>query len=259
MRKTRPSQIVQPQLLLLLVGGSEQDLNSLPDLLAVGSVHLRFQHAALPDDVSQSEKGCYDLVLCSDQPTDDAAFHLLRQMCQGDSRVPIMFLSDPVNEATRKQWESEETLRKLWRSVEQSADMIIIMDRSGVMEYVNPAFETLTGYSRPEVIGQNFAMLESEQQASEIYQEMWNTVLSGGVFRGTVTHRKKIGETLVIEKTLTPLRNGSGQITHFISTGRDITEQRKLEGDLQQAQKMEAIGRVAGRVAHDFNNLLLII
>jgi signal transduction histidine kinase/ActR/RegA family two-component response regulator len=88
---------------------------------------------------------------------------------------------------------------------------------------------------------------------------MWNTVLSGNVFRGIVMNRKKNGEISIIEKALTPLRDGRGQITHFISTGRDITERRKLESELQQAQKMDAIGRLAGGVAHDFNNLLLVI
>jgi signal transduction histidine kinase/CheY-like chemotaxis protein len=101
--------------------------------------------------------------------------------------------------------------------------------------------------------------LKSEQQAGELYEEMWNTVLSGNVFRGIVTDRKKNGEAVIIEKALTPLRDANGEITHFISTGRDITERRQLESDLRQAQKMDAIGRLAGGVAHDFNNLLLVI
>jgi two-component system cell cycle sensor histidine kinase/response regulator CckA len=164
-----------------------------------------------------------------------------------------------VNSAEYQQQRSEETLRKLWRSVEQSADTVVIMDRSGVMEYVNPAFEALTGYSRQEVIGQTLAILKSEHETGELYSEMWKTVLSGNVFRGVVMDRKKNGDTLVIEKVLTPLRDGSGQIMHFICTGDDITEQRKLESDLRQAQKMDAIGRLAGGVAHDFNNLLLVI
>jgi len=133
------------------------------------------------------------------------------------------------------------------------------MDRSGVVEYVNPAFEALTGYSRQEAVGQTLGILKSEQQAGELYEEMWNTVLSGNVFRGIVMDRKKNGETLIIEKALTPLRDGDGKIAHFISTGRDITERRQLESDLRQAQKMDAIGRLAGGVAHDFNNLLLVI
>ncbi len=92
-----------------------------------------------------------------------------------------------------------------------------------------------------------------------MYEEMWDTVLSGNAFRGIVMNRKKNGETILIQKTITPLRDGEGRITHFISTDRDITEQRRLEAQLQQAQKMDAIGRLAGGVAHDFNNLLMVI
>jgi PAS domain S-box-containing protein len=161
--------------------------------------------------------------------------------------------------STDCQQQESETLRKLWRSVEQSADSLAIMDRQGVMEYVNPAFQALTGYTQQEAIGQSHEILKSDQQPQELYDQIWETVLAGDVFRGVVMDRKKNGETIIIEKTLTPLRDGCGNITHFICTGRDITERRKLESDLQQAQKMDAIGRLAGGVAHDFNNLLLVI
>jgi two-component system cell cycle sensor histidine kinase/response regulator CckA len=254
---------------------------------------------SLEDSLNKLRRRSYDLLLCSDHSTDNVAFQLLRQMRQHYSGVPIIFLSGPVNQkvietaiqtagchgaapnnrfepspefataidahsAERQYVESQhqhpdETLRKLWRSVEQTADALIIMDRFGVMEYVNPAFEALTGYSRDEAIGQSFEILRSEQYADEPYEEIWSTVRAGNVFRGIVTNRKKNGETLIIEKALTPLRDGTGEITHFISTGRDITERRKLESDLQQAHKMDAIGRLAGGVAHDFNNLLLVI
>ncbi len=298
MIKTRTSKTVKRGLQLLLVGGNEQGFADLLELLTVGNAgQIHLEHAASSADaLNQVGNESYDLLLCSHQSTDDAAFQLLRQVRQHDSCIPIIFLGDltskgvieaaiqagahryaPKNSrpepctalpdpstfdadsAKRQHQESEETLRKLWRSVEQSADEVIIMDRSGVMEYVNPAFEALTGYSRLEAIGQTLGILKSEQQAGELYEEMWNTVLAGNVFRGIVMDRKKSGETLIIEKALTPLRDGTGEITHFISTGRDITEHRKLESDLRQAQKMDAIGRLAGGVAHDFNNLLLVI
>ena len=254
---------------------------------------------SLEDSLNKLRRQSYDLLLCSDHSTDNVAFQLLRQMRQHYSGVPIIFLSDPVNreaietavqaagchgaaqnnrlepspefaaaidtlsaerqQVEREHQEPDEALRKLWHSVEQMADALIIMDRSGVMEYVNPAFEALTGYSRDEAIGQPFGMLRSEQQEDEFYEEMWSTVHAGNVFRGIVMDRKKNGETLILEKALTPLRDRAGEISHFISTGRDITEQRKLESDLQQAHKMDAIGRLAGGVAHDFNNLLLVI
>ncbi|HXR18084.1 MAG TPA: ATP-binding protein, partial [Terriglobales bacterium] len=286
------------QLRLLIVGGREQEFARLCEsLTGVDGGHVHLERAGSAEAaLHQFRKGCYDLVLCNDQSTDDAAFQLLRQVRQHDSRIPIVFLGEPINKsaieaaiqagachsateskqpesgealtvpnvldggsAKQQHQKSEETLRKLWRSVEQSADTVIIMDRSGVMEYVNPAFEALTGYSLQEAVGQTLGILKSEQQAGELYEEMWNTVLSGNVFRGIVMDRKKNGETLIIEKALTPLRDGNGEIMHFISTGRDITERRQLESDLRQAQKMDAIGRLAGGVAHDFNNLLLVI
>ena len=286
------------QLQVLLVGGSAEDCADVSHLLKQaneGQVHL--QYGASAEEVrNQLERGSYDLLLCSDKSTDHVAHQLLREVRQHVSGVPLIFLNGSsdqnmieaaiqsaachyptqttvpetqrvpadlsavdVQSAEPMNPNSGETLRKLWRAVEQMADALIIMDQSGIMEYVNPAFEALTGYSRQEAIGQSFSILTSEQHEDEIYEEMWNMVRSGNVFRGIVMNRKKNGETLIIEKALTPLRDSTGEITHFISTGRDISERRKLESDLQQAHKMDAIGRLAGGVAHDFNNLLLVI
>ncbi|MGA9798759.1 MAG: ATP-binding protein, partial [Terriglobales bacterium] len=97
------------------------------------------------------------------------------------------------------------------------------------------------------------------QQTAELYRDLWQTLLSGSVFRCTMVNRKKNGEVFVAEKTITPLRDNEGTITHFISNDRDITDRRRLENQLQQAQKMDAIGKLAGGVAHDFNNLLMVI
>jgi two-component system cell cycle sensor histidine kinase/response regulator CckA len=88
---------------------------------------------------------------------------------------------------------------------------------------------------------------------------MWKAILGGRVFRGILVNRKKNGELYYIEESICPIRDGDGKITHFISNGRDLTERLRLEAQLLQAQKMVAIGRLAGGVAHDFNNLLIII
>ena len=150
-------------------------------------------------------------------------------------------------------------MRKLSRAVEQSADTVVITDRQGIIEYVNPAFEMLTGYSRDDVQGKTPRVLKSGEQASDVYQQMWKTILAGNVYRGILVNRKKNGQLYYVEESICPIRDAEGQITHFISNGRDLTERLRLEAQLLQAQKMDAIGRLAGGVAHDFNNLLTII
>jgi two-component system, cell cycle sensor histidine kinase and response regulator CckA len=154
---------------------------------------------------------------------------------------------------------AEESLRKLSRAVEQSADMVMVTDCNGIIEYVNPAFETLTGYSHEEACGQTPRILRSGEQSPEVYQEMLQAMRAGNVFRGILVNRKKSGELYYAEETVCPVRDAKGSITHFISNARDLTERMRLEAQLMQGQKMDAIGNLAGGVAHDFNNLLTII
>ncbi len=286
------------QLRILLAGEGQADLSDLRDLLLrAGAERLMIDCVHSQEETrAQVKKTDYDLLLVDYPEEDGGARHWLRDADGSEVRVPVVFLGEYFNHGgmeaaiqvaacnrlpgcnravpclglyvlsgiedhlkQRQRRNSEETLRKLRHSVEQSPDLVMITNSAGVLEYVNPAFEKLTGYTSDEVLGQTLGILKSDQQSGELYEEMWNTVLSGKVFNGTVMNRKKNGETFVIEKAITPLRNGEGRITHFISTGRDITDQKKLESQLHQSQKMDAIGLLAGGVAHDFNNLLLVI
>ena len=293
-----PVSVAPSQFRLLFVGTSEAAFSRLRELL-LQECHgrLQFDHAADTEDaIHRNQLLPYDLLLCDYEAGNGKGLRLLHAMRKTSPAIPVIFLSDHIgNEAVREAIEAgtcgcmqissahdlaiawairsgidkyckerqrqrtEETLRKFWRAVEQSAELIVITDQAGVMEYVNPAFEALTGYSRSEVIGQNLRMMKSKQQSFELYQDMWQSVLSGNIFHGVLLHKKKNGETFVAEKTITPLRDGEGRITHFVSCDRDITERRRLEAQLQQAQKMDAVGRLAGGVAHDFNNLLMVI
>jgi two-component system cell cycle sensor histidine kinase/response regulator CckA len=154
---------------------------------------------------------------------------------------------------------AEDQLRKLSRAVEQSADLVVITDCQGKIEYVNPAFEALTGYRREEILGRRPNLLKSGQQDPAFYKSLWETILAGNIFRGILANKKKDGGLFYAEKTIASVRDASGKITHFISNDRDITERRKLEAQLLQSQKMDAIGQLAGGVAHDFNNLMMVI
>ncbi|MDD5473013.1 MAG: MASE3 domain-containing protein [Candidatus Methanoperedens sp.] len=125
--------------------------------------------------------------------------------------------------------ETGEELQKVSNAIEQSADIVIITDKNGNIEYVNPAFEKVTGYAREEAIGKNPRILKSGKQDARFYRVLWETILSGGVFHGDLINRKKNGEFYYAEKTITPVENPQGNITHFVSTDKDITERKKAE------------------------------
>jgi PAS domain S-box-containing protein len=123
----------------------------------------------------------------------------------------------------------EERIRRLSNVVEQTADAVVVTDRKGTIEYVNPAFESTTGYASDEVIGKNPRILKSGRQSAEFYRELWDTITSGQTFRGMTINRKKDGELYHTEQTITPMTDEHGEITHFVSVHKDMTERRKIQ------------------------------
>jgi sigma-B regulation protein RsbU (phosphoserine phosphatase) len=124
---------------------------------------------------------------------------------------------------------ADERLQRLSSAVEQTADSVMITDRRGTIEYVNPAFEATTGYSSAEALGQNPNLLKSGLQSQDYYRELWATILRGEPFRGMTVNRKKNGEFYHAEQTITAIKNGDGSITHFVSVLKDMTERRKIQ------------------------------
>jgi two-component system cell cycle sensor histidine kinase/response regulator CckA len=144
-------------------------------------------------------------------------------------------------------------------ALEAAANAILITKTDGTVIWANPAFTALTGYSREEVVGKNPRILKSGQQPDSYYAEMWKTISSGQVWRGEIVNSRKDGTNYTEEMTITPMSADAGTNKYFIAIKQDVTERKTLQKQLQQAQKMKAIGRLAGGVAHDFNNMLGVI
>ena len=156
--------------------------------------------------------------------------------------------------SSRKQEEEERA--RLAMAVEQSAETIVITDKAGTILYANPAFESSTGYTRAEVLGQNPRVLKSGKQDAAFYGRMWATLNRGEVWRGCFINKRKDGTFYEEAASISPVTDAAGTIINFVASKRNITHEVQLEEQLRQAQKMEAVGRLAGGVAHDFNNLL---
>ncbi len=164
-----------------------------------------------------------------------------------------------VNRDVTQQKETEDQLRKLYQSVEQSQVSVVITDVEGNIEYVNPKFTQVTGYTYHEVRGENPRILKSGFRSKEEYKELWDTITAGHEWQGEFQNKRKNGELYWEHASISPIKSESGEITHFLAVKEDITERKRLQQQLIQAQKMESIGNLAGGIAHDFNNLLTVI
>ncbi len=147
----------------------------------------------------------------------------------------------------------EDELRKLSMAVEQSPATVVITDTTGKIEYVNPKFIRLTGYTPEEAIGQNPRVLKSGETPPAVYEELWKTILSGKEWHGEFHNKKKNGELYWESALIAPVKDGSGKIKHFVAVKEDITERKLADQELKEA-KMQA-DLYLDLMGHDINNL----
>ncbi len=150
-----------------------------------------------------------------------------------------------------------EEQARLVTAVEHAAESIIVTNPEGIIEYVNPAFEKITGYSRQEVIGRNIELMDSGRHSKTFLSFIIDTLQRGEIWQGRIVNKRKDNSLYETEATVSPIKNKIGEITNYVSLQRDVSHEVRLERQLRQAQKMEAIGTLAGGIAHDFNNLLM--
>jgi PAS domain S-box-containing protein len=148
----------------------------------------------------------------------------------------------------------EDELRKLSHAVEQSPVIVMITDRMGIVEYVNPKFESVTGYAGKETIGDSSAFLSriSREEADLI----WAILNSGKVWQGEFNIQKKDGEYYWESAYIAPVKDNNGNITHFIKVAEDITERKQIDEKLIVTDRLASIGELASGIAHELNNPL---
>lgn len=144
-------------------------------------------------------------------------------------------------------------------ATENAAESIQIMDASGTILYANAAFSCLMGYTKEEVQGKHWRILNSGAHDEAFWMEVEDTVRQGKVWRGNLINRKKDGDLITVDAVISAMKRKEGGITHYITVKRDVTREKMLEQQAQQSQKLEAIGTLAGGIAHDLNNVLAVI
>ena len=171
--------------------------------------------------------------------------------------VPVTLIGVTRDITKRKEEEARHAL--LLKAIEQAGESIMITDRDGAIQYVNPAFEKVTGYSPREVLGKNPSFLKGGTRDHEFYEAMWDALTHGKTWQGLMVNKKRDGTFFTEKSVISPILGEDGAITSYVAVKQDVTRELALEEEYRQAHKMEAVGHLAGGIAHDFNNILQVV
>ena len=192
-------------------------------------------------------------LLKADQSMFDVEVRLERLQTRKDT-LTVIIAKDIGHEKQK-----ELDLLRFSNVIHHTINPIQITDANGIMVYVNPAFERITGYSRQELIGKNPSILRSGKHGKEFWMGVWSSILGGKVWRGELENRRKDGKPIFSDLVISPIINDQGTVVGFLGAHRDITDQKVLEQQLVRSQKMESIGTLAAGIAHEVGNPLTSI
>ncbi len=220
-------------------------------------------HHTKPDGQTYPNHECPIFMTCKDgtvhQGNDEFFYR------KDGSAIPVSYSSQPIVDKGRivgavvcfsditEYKKAEEIIRKISAAVEQSPVATVITDISGVIEYVNPKFTEVTGYTLAEAMGQNPRILKSGEFPSDGYKKLWETILAGNVWRGEFHNKKKNGELFWEHASISPIRDDRGVITSIVAVKEDITERKHNEKMLRESQERL---RLAKEEAERLNNHL---
>ena len=181
-----------------------------------------------------------------DQSGDERVFLTTKAPLRGNSDTDDMVVTVSLDITARMR--AEDDVRKLSLAVEQSPASVMITDVTGVIEYVNPKFVDVTGYSAEEVLGKSARILNSGYTSSEYYRELWETVLAGHEWRGEFHNKKKNGENYWEYASVSPIKDSNGKITHFLAVKEDITVRKQHEEQLLRQANYDGVTDLPNRV-----------
>src|SRR5579862_431546 len=179
----------------------------------------------------------YDLLASDQRPV--RVIHAMKCIDYEGGLALLGTITD-ITERRRREVE----VNRLSQAAAQAPDSIEITDETGALVYVNPAFERTMGYTASEVLGKNPRILKSGRQDRAFYDDMWQVLTRGEVWRGHIVNRCKDGSLVEQEATIAPVRDGSGKIVNYVAVKRDVTKELELQRQITQLQKMEGIGRL---------------
>jgi two-component system, cell cycle sensor histidine kinase and response regulator CckA len=201
------------------------------------------------------ETGLYPVEDCYVKFDGTALFvEVMASIFEYSGKPAIQLVVRDISERKR----AESTERRLLAAIGQATEGVIVTDTEGTIEYVNPGMERMTGYGRDELIGRTPRIFKSGEHDRAFYRQLWDTIKAGNTWTGRFINRRKDGRLFYEDATISPVKDAQGKIMNFVGVKRDITEHLELSRQLYQAQKMEAVGTLAGGVAHDFNNILQV-